>query len=217
MGYTYVRTCVRPCLKAPWDANETEMSLSPVHLLPERGCLQGLFVQESRPYGHLSNRLAWLKENTAAPGIMYLFLPVGYKKDCFLRETIASWSWNNWNMTHVEIEISLSLSFLKIALTDLGRVGKVFNWVVTVQYTVCFERWIQTRNDSLLAVRILFLLRRDLNDWRSHGQICRSFHILSQFKFPAWNAESSKCGLHNLMPKLRLEIHFCWLAYDSPY
>ena len=35
---------------------------------------------------------------------MYRFLPVGSEKDCFLRETIASW--NNWNMARDEMEES---------------------------------------------------------------------------------------------------------------
>ena len=41
---------------------------------------------------------------------MYPFLPVGSGKDCFLRETIASWK--NWNMTHDEMEVSFVPGFV---------------------------------------------------------------------------------------------------------
>ena len=127
---TIVRTYVRPCLKAPWHASEAEMSLGPVHILPERGrfqapcfslsknlvpmdiCHKAGFLAKS-----ISNRLlVWLKENIVAPGIILL---IGSKKT-FFRETISSW--NNWNMAHDEMEMNLLLILLKIGLTGLCRV-----------------------------------------------------------------------------------------------
>ena len=111
MGYRYVRTSMSQSTlrcKRGWNESQPCTYFARTRLITRTLCprISPLWTSVTR---HLSNRLAWLKENIAAPSIMYRFLPVGYKKDCFLRETIASWSWNNWNMTHVEMEISLSI------------------------------------------------------------------------------------------------------------